>query len=147
MSARATEVDAGAPGPVVVRAEPHVVGRWDRERIEQAIENLVANALKYGQGKPVEIYLRTEGGEVVLQVTDHGVGIDDEHQKRIFDRFERAVSTRDFGGLGLGLWIARRVVEASGGRIAVCSAPGEGAVFTVRLPIQSSGGEARDARS
>ncbi len=145
--ARATEVDAGALSPVVVRAEPRVVGRWDRERMEQAIENLVANALKYGQGKPVEIDLRTEGGEVVLQVTDHGVGIDDEHQKRIFDRFERAVSTRDFGGLGLGLWIARRVVEASEGRIAVRSAPGEGAVFTVRLPIQSSGREARDARS
>jgi PAS domain S-box-containing protein len=143
--ARTTEVDPGSP--VVVRAEPHVVGRWDHERIEQAIENLVENALKYGQGKPVEIDLRTDGSEVVLQVTDHGVGIDEDHQKRIFDRFERAVSTRDFGGLGLGLWIARRVVEASGGRIAVRSAPGAGAVFTVRLPFESSGGEARDART
>ena len=72
---RATEEGAG-PGPVVVRAEPHVVGHWDHERIEQAIENLVENALKYGLGRPVEIDLRTEGGEVVLQVTDHGVGID-----------------------------------------------------------------------
>ena len=124
--ARTTEARAGQLGPVVVRCEPHVTGRWDRERIEQAVENLVENAVKYGQGKPVEIDVRTEDGEVVLQVTDHGVGIDEDHQKRIFERFERAVSTRDFGGLGLGLWIARRVVEASGGRIAVRSEPGLG---------------------
>ena len=124
---------------MIVRDEPHVVGHWDRERVEQAIENLVENAVKYGQGKPVEIDLRTDHGEVVLQVIDHGVGIDEDHQKRIFERFERAVSTRDFGGLGLGLWIARRVVEASGGRIAVRSAPGQGAEFTVRLPIRPGG--------
>jgi PAS domain S-box-containing protein len=134
-------------GPMIVRGEEHVVGRWDRERIEQAVENLVDNAVKYGQGKPVEIDLRTDDGEVLLQVTDHGVGIDEEHQKRIFERFERAVPSRDFGGLGLGLWIARRVVEASGGRIAVRSAPGRGATFTVRLPLQLVATEARDART
>ncbi len=145
--ARTTESIAGGVGPVVVRGEPHVTGRWDRERVEQAIENLVGNAVKYGQGKPVEIDLRTDDGEVVLEVTDHGVGIDEDHQKRIFERFERAVSTRDFGGLGLGLWIARRVVEASGGSIAVRSAPGRGAIFTVRLPIQPEGTEVGDART
>ncbi len=143
--ARTTESRVGPVGPVIVRGEPHVTGEWDRERIEQAVENLVENAVKYGQGKPVEIDLRVDGGEVVLQVTDQGVGIDEDHQKRIFERFERAVSTRDFGGLGLGLWIARRVVEASGGRIAVRSAPGRGATFTVRLPIRLDGTEARDA--
>ncbi len=143
--ARTTESRVGPASPVIVRGEPHVNGQWDRERIEQAIENLVENAVKYGQGKPVEIDLRIEGGEVVLEVTDQGVGIDEDHQKRIFERFERAVSTRDFGGLGLGLWIARRVVEASGGRIAVRSAPGQGATFTVRLPIRPDGTEARDA--
>ncbi len=138
---RVTEDGAG-PGPVVVRAPSRTSsGRWDHERVEQAIEKLVENALKYGQGKPVEIELRTEGGEVVLQVIDHGVGIDEEHQKRIFERFERAVATRDFGGLGLGLWIARRVVEASGGRIAVRSTPGKGSVFTVWLPIDPGGEE------
>jgi PAS domain S-box-containing protein len=143
--ARTTEAGAGLVGPVVVRGDPHVVGQWDRERIEQAIENLVENAMKYGQGKPVEIDLRTDCDEVVLQVTDHGVGIDEDHQKRIFERFERAVSSRDFGGLGLGLWIARRVVEASGGRITVRSAPGQGATFTVRLPVRLDVTEARDA--
>jgi PAS domain S-box-containing protein len=143
--ARTTGAIARRIGPVVVRSEPHVIGRWDRERVEQAIENLVENALKYGQGKPVEIDLGTEGGEVVLTVTDHGVGIDEDNQKRIFERFERAVSTRDFGGVGLGLWITRRVVEASGGRIDVQSVPGEGAAFTVRLPIDSAATEDRDA--
>jgi PAS domain S-box-containing protein len=143
--ARTTEAGAGLVGPVVVRGEPHAVGRWDRERIEQAIENLVENATKYGQGKPVEIDLWADRDEVVLQVTDHGVGIDEDHQKRIFERFERAVSSRDFGGLGLGLWIARRVVEASGGRITVRSAAGRGATFTVRLPTQLDVTEARDA--
>jgi PAS domain S-box-containing protein len=141
---RTTESGAKHVGPVVVRGE-HLVGWWDRERIEQALENLVGNAVKYGLGKPVEIDLRTENDEVVVDVTDHGVGIDEVHQKRIFERFERAVSPRDFGGLGLGLWIARRVVEASGGSIAVRSAPGQGAVFTVRLPLQSCGTEGSDA--
>ncbi|HTB75926.1 MAG TPA: PAS domain S-box protein [Polyangiaceae bacterium] len=145
--ARTTESGVGPGGPMIVRGEPHVTGQWDRERIEQVVENLVENAVKYGQGKPVEIDLRVDGGEVVLQVADQGVGIDEDHQKRIFERFERAVSTRDFGGLGLGLWIARRVVEASGGRIAVRSAPGRGATFTVRLPIRQEETEARDART
>ncbi len=109
---RNTEGRAGRVGPMIVRDEPHVVGHWDRERVEQAIENLVENAVKYGQGKPVEIDLRTDHGEVVLQVIDHGVGIDEDHQKRIFERRRaRGSPRRDFGGLGLGLWIARRVVE------------------------------------
>ncbi len=145
--ARCADARAGLVGPVVVRGEPHVVGRWDRERIEQAVENLVENALKYGEGKPIEVDLEIEDGEAVLEVTDHGVGIDEEHQKRIFERFERAVATRDFGGLGLGLWIARSVVEASGGHIDVHSARGQGAVFTVRLPLPSDGAEDRHART
>jgi PAS domain S-box-containing protein len=142
---RVTETSTRPMGSVIVRSEPHVIGLWDHERMEQAIENLVENAIKYGQGKPVEIDLGTVGPEVVLRVTDHGVGIDEDQQKRIFDRFERAVSTRDFGGLGLGLWIARRVVEASGGRIAVRSAPGEGATFTVRLPNPRGGHDGTEA--
>jgi PAS domain S-box-containing protein len=142
---RTTDASAGPVGPVVVRGEPHVVGHWDRERIEQAIENLLENAVKYGLGRPIEIDLWTDGGEAVLEVTDHGVGIDEEHQMRIFERFERAVSARDFGGLGLGLWIARRVVEASGGRIVVRSAPGQGAAFTIRLPVHPGRTEGRDA--
>jgi signal transduction histidine kinase len=100
------------------------------------VNNLVGNALKYGQTKPVEVDLTTEDSQAVLRVTDHGIGIDEDHQRRIFQRFERAVSTRDFGGFGLGLWISRQIVEASGGKIDVQSALGRGATFTVRLPMK-----------
>jgi signal transduction histidine kinase len=70
-------------------------------------------------------------------VGDHGIGIAPEHQARIFDRFERAVSVRHYGGLGLGLWIVRQIVEGHGGSITVASTPGEGSLFTVELPKQT----------
>ena len=69
-------------------------------------------------------------------VKDHGIGIEPEKVSRIFERFERAVSSRSYGGLGLGLYIARQIVEAHGGQIAVASQPGEGSTFTIDLPIE-----------
>jgi signal transduction histidine kinase len=111
-------------------------GRWDRSRVDQVLSNLISNALKYGAGKPVEISLRTEGGDAVVQVTDHGIGVEPEQQKKIFERFERAVAAREFGGFGLGLWISRQIAQASGGEIDVASTPGEGSTFTLRLPLQ-----------
>ncbi|MDI1480160.1 MASE1 domain-containing protein [Polyangium sp. y55x31] len=111
-----------------------VVGRWDRSRVEQVLMNLLSNAIKYGARAPIDVRVRDEGASARVSVTDRGIGIPAEDQKRIFDRFERAVSVRHFGGFGLGLWIARRIVEALGGTIAVESAPGEGATFTVTLP-------------
>jgi signal transduction histidine kinase len=118
---------------ITVEAEP-VVGTWDRARIDQVVSNLVANALKYGRGQPVEVAVGAKNGSAVLRIVDHGIGIAAEEQQRIFERFERAVANRDFGGFGLGLWIARQIVETSGGTIEVASAPGAGATFTVRLP-------------
>ncbi|MGC4120932.1 MAG: ATP-binding protein [Myxococcales bacterium] len=118
----------------VVAPEP-VVGRWDRLRVEQVVVNLLTNAMKYGCGKPIDLTLKTTEGRARLEVRDRGIGIAPEDQARIFARFERAVSSRHFGGLGLGLWIARQVVEAHGGTISVASKPGEGATFTVELPI------------
>lgn len=110
-----------------------VTGLWDRMRIEQVITNLLSNALKYGAGNPVDVEL-TAGDDVCVTVRDRGIGIAAEDQARIFDRFERAVSGPRFTGLGLGLWISRRLVEAHGGTIAVTSTAGEGATFVVRLP-------------
>jgi signal transduction histidine kinase len=110
-------------------------GTWDRLRIDQVLNNLIANAVKYGKGKPIDVYLSTEAGEVLIRVADRGIGIPPTEQKRIFERFERAVGTREFGGFGLGLWISRQIVEASGGRIEVDSKPGQGSTFTVRLPL------------
>jgi signal transduction histidine kinase len=110
-------------------------GRWDRSRIEQVVTNLLSNAIKYGAGKPIEVRAEADGERAVLTVRDRGIGIAPEDQARIFDRFERAVSSRHFGGLGLGLWIARQIIEAHGGSIAVDSTPGEGAQFRIALPM------------
>ena len=109
----------------------------DPLRIEQLITNLVTNAIKYGDGKPIDIEIGAEEKEVRIVVRDRGIGIALAKQASIFGRFERAVSSREYGGFGLGLWIAQRVVEASGGRIAVKSALGEGAEFVVLLPLRS----------
>jgi signal transduction histidine kinase len=127
-----SRIDVEAPGPIV--------GRWDRLRLEQVVSNLVSNALKYGRGLPVRVEARLEadGAGAVLRVHDAGIGIDAVHQKRIFERFERAVSDRHYGGLGLGLWIVRQVVEASGGTISVESTPDVGSSFTVRLPLKAT---------
>jgi signal transduction histidine kinase len=71
---------------------------------------------------------------VLLEVSDQGIGIAPEHQARVFERFQRAVPAQHFGGLGLGLYVARQIVEAHGGTIDVASEAGAGATFTVRLP-------------
>lgn len=111
------------------------VGSWDRLRIESVIFNLVSNATKFGASKPIRIALETHPTEAVLVVADQGIGIEPSEQERIFRRFERAVPEKHFGGLGLGLWVAREIVEAHGGSISVTSEPGVGSTFTVRLPI------------
>ncbi|OJT21947.1 hypothetical protein BO221_24670 [Archangium sp. Cb G35] len=117
-----------------VLAEP-LVGFWDALRLEQVIDNLLSNAIKYGPGKPIHLSVTREGGAARLVVRDEGMGIAPEDQARIFERFERAVSEDNYGGFGLGLWLSREVVRALGGRISVSSAPGQGATFTVELPL------------
>jgi signal transduction histidine kinase len=124
--AAGTPVDVEANGPVPCQVDP--------ERVDQVIANLLSNALKYGRGAPVKVQVRGEEGYAVVSVIDRGIGIPSEQQVRIFGRFERAVPPRDYGGLGLGLWIVRSLVEAHGGRISVESSPGQGSTFTVRLP-------------
>jgi PAS domain S-box-containing protein len=109
-------------------------GRYDRLRLEQVVGNLLVNAGKFGQGKPVMLRVRPEGEFSVLEVSDQGIGIPLEHQARVFERFQRAVPAQNFGGLGLGLYVARQIVEAHGGTIQVASAAGAGSTFTVRLP-------------
>jgi len=125
---------AQAGSAVTVLASEPVPGRWDRTRLDQVIDNLLANAIKFGAGKPVEIVVDGFGPMARLEVRDHGIGIGPRDQARVFERFERAVSRRRFGGLGLGLWIARQVVEAHGGTISLSSEPGRGSTFTVELP-------------
>ncbi|WP_164007959.1 sensor histidine kinase [Pyxidicoccus trucidator] len=115
-----------------------VMGRVDPLRFEQVLDNLLSNALKYGAGKPVHVRLERQDIRARLIVRDEGLGIAPEALERIFNRFERAVSGRHFGGLGLGLYIVRRIVTASGGTISAASVPGQGATFTVELPLGAS---------
>ncbi|MCP3137133.1 PAS domain-containing protein [Pyxidicoccus xibeiensis] len=112
-----------------------IVGRWDRYRLEQVLTNLLTNALKYAPGAPLRISTLSVGDSALLEVHDAGPGIPPESQHRIFERFERLVAAKNISGLGLGLHIARHITEAHGGTIRVRSAVGEGARFTVELPI------------
>jgi signal transduction histidine kinase len=112
-----------------------LVGRWDETALQQVVENLVSNALKYGAGAPVEVALTCDGAVATLLVRDHGIGIAAADQARIFDRFERAVTRDSHGGFGVGLWIVSQFVVEMGGRIGVDSRPGRGAAFTVSLPL------------
>jgi anti-sigma regulatory factor (Ser/Thr protein kinase) len=107
---------------------------WDRIRVEQVIANVVSNAIKYGAGKPVRVAVIVKEGMAELVVKDHGIGVSRQDAQRIFGRFERAASVQHYGGLGLGLFIARQIVLAHGGDIRVQSEPGHGAELTVRLP-------------
>jgi PAS domain S-box-containing protein len=109
-------------------------GQWDRLRLDQVVTNLLSNAVKYGRGNPIQLLIETTDQRVRLSVKDGGIGIAAADLARLFNRFERAVSERNYGGFGLGLWISRQIVEAMGGRIHVTSQPGVGSTFTVELP-------------
>ena len=113
-----------------------VVGTWDRSRIEQALVNLVSNALKYAPGTPIGIAVMRINDRAQLVVQDAGPGIPLTRQSRIFERFERAGS-RNVSGLGLGLFIVKEIIEAHQGTIAVVSEEGGGAKFVVTLPMRT----------
>jgi signal transduction histidine kinase len=113
-------------------------GSWDRLRVDQAIMNVLSNALKYGTGSPIRVSLSVDQGDAVIEIADRGPGIPEGDLERIFARFERASPVRHYGGLGLGLYVARQVVEVQGGTIAARNMADGGACFTIRLPIQPS---------
>lgn len=109
----------------------------DSMRMRQAIGNFVDNALRHTPtGGAVTVSARSQNGSVVITVVDTGEGIDPEHLPRVFDRFYRAdpSRTRSTGGSGLGMAIARHIVEAHGGTVSAASAPGQGTIITVDLP-------------
>jgi signal transduction histidine kinase/CHASE1-domain containing sensor protein len=115
-----------------------IMGQWDRLRIDQVVTNLITNAVKYGAGQPIRLSLTETAGEAKLLVRDEGMGIAPEHQKRIFERFERVTEDSGISGLGLGLYITRQILEAHGGTIQVESDIGRGATFIVTLPVSKS---------
>jgi signal transduction histidine kinase len=135
-SARYREEAEKAHCPLQVHADSSVIGEWDPEQIERVVINLLTNAMKFGAGKPIEISVASQDGGACLQVKDVGIGIAEDDQRKLFKRFERIAPLMQFGGLGLGLYISREIVNAHGGTIQVRSAPGQGACFVVTLPAR-----------
>jgi PAS domain S-box-containing protein len=117
-----------------VTTESPATGQWDRYRLTQVVTNLLSNAIKFGQGKPISVTVREKAGLTTLEVKDQGIGISPEMLGHIFQPFERAVPVRNYGGLGLGLFIAHTIVKGLGGVIRVESQPERGSTFTVELP-------------
>jgi len=134
---RMTEEVARAGGRLTLHAVGPLRGQWDRARLDQVLSNLMSNAIKYGGGRPITLTAMAEGSEVRLAVHDQGIGISQEDQARIFERFERAVPGRNYSGFGVGLWICKQSVEALGGIIRVQSQPGQGSTFEVLLPYKA----------
>jgi signal transduction histidine kinase len=123
-----------AGSALAVTTEGRVEGQWDRFRIEQIVSNLLSNAAKFGLGNPITLTVRGSGERGILMVKDRGTGVSPELGERIFKPFERGVSARHYGGLGVGLYIVHSIVTALGGTIRVDSTEGKGSTFTVELP-------------
>jgi PAS domain S-box-containing protein len=119
---------------VALHAPVPVMGKWDRLRMEQVFTNLLSNALKYGQGRPVRIAVNTDEDLVQVSLQDEGIGMSRELIQNLFRPFERGVATGEYGGLGLGLYITDQIVRAHGGKLRVHSVPGQGSTFTVVVP-------------
>lgn len=122
----------------VVNYGLNTTGIWDKHRIDQVVTNLLTNAIKYGDGKKIEITTTSTSTTVKICVQDHGIGIAPEFHEKIFQRFERAgINSKGISGLGLGLYITQQIVFLHGGTIKVASRPGEGSTFIVELPKTS----------
>ncbi|MFJ3115544.1 ATP-binding protein [Pseudomonas protegens] len=130
----APQVEA-AQSSLSLQAEQPLEGNWDEFRIEQVVSNLLTNALRYGAKSPIEVRVYAQDGEARVEVRDHGIGISEGNQKRIFQQFERVSANHVAAGLGLGLFISEQIVTAHGGAISVESRIGEGALFRVSLPL------------
>ena len=123
---------------VELHANTEAHGHWDKMNMDQILTNLLSNALKYGSGKPIRVGLTSDADTVSLTVRDQGIGIAENDLQRIFERFTRATDLKSADGLGLGLYIVRKLVEAHGGTITVSSQLGSGSEFVVVIPRQQS---------
>jgi signal transduction histidine kinase len=142
-AAELTEPLRASRSPLTLDAPAPIVGRWDAARLETVVINLLSNAITYGEGKPIEVAVQAEGDVARLVVRDHGIGLAPDAQKSVFSRFMRAAPVQHYGGLGLGLYVVRGIVERLGGRVECASAPDQGSTFTVILPLAGPGDEAR----
>jgi signal transduction histidine kinase len=124
---------------VTLHADEPARGYWDAEKVAHVVKKLLANAMKFGAGAPIEIEVQDRPRTARLVVVDHGIGIEPDALPHIFERFERAVSPAFYGGLGIGLFIVRHLVEALGGTITARSTPHVETRFTVDLPSDLRG--------
>jgi signal transduction histidine kinase len=159
MPLRRTEVDAAAlvdevastlrdsmaqaACSLTIQRRGEALGRWDRARLGQVVTNLLSNAVKHGGQGAIEVSVDGTLERTTILVRDHGPGVVPEERERIFGRFEHAETPTEIasvGGLGLGLYISREIVEAHGGHLTVEAPLGGGAAFRIELPSGSSGG-------
>jgi PAS domain S-box-containing protein len=120
---------------ITLICEKPLQAQVDTNRFVQIVSNLITNAIKYGEGKPIQVFLYQSGTHSILVVQDEGVGISKDLQPKLFQRFERIRPSNQTTGLGLGLYITRQIVEAHGGTITVKSELGKGSAFTVSIPL------------
>ncbi|GAC1320228.1 MAG: hypothetical protein NVSMB2_16050 [Chloroflexota bacterium] len=115
-----------------------LIGTWDDRRLGRVLSNLMDNAVKYSpDGGPVIIRVRAQRDEVEIDIVDHGIGIPQIDQARVFERFQRASNVeRRIGGTGIGLASARHIIESHGGTISVSSDENAGSTFTLHIPIE-----------
>ncbi len=109
----------------------------DRTAVEQILENLISNAIKFGAGKPIIVSIADEGETARISIRDHGPGIAPREHARIFAPFEKIMTRAQGGGFGVGLWVVGRLVTEMGGEVELDSMPGKGATFSVTLPINT----------
>lgn len=122
---------------LVTNISSGIIGSWDRYKIEQIFINLLTNAVKYGENKPIEIEVKEKNNNAILSVRDHGIGIKKDDHERVFQQFERAISASSISGLGLGLYIVNKLIEYHKGTISIQSEIGKGSTFIVELPLKN----------
>lgn len=125
---------AAAGSPLAYEGPASLTGDWDRVALEQILDNLVSNAIKYGAGQPIVVMLQPGPDAVDLAVRDGGGGIPEDDQDRVFGAFEQVIGPDRRGGFGIGLWVVRQLVEAMSGKIAVARNPEGGSTFTATFP-------------
>jgi PAS domain S-box-containing protein len=124
---------------LIVSVQDKILGECDQVRVQQVVTNLLTNAVKFGNQKAVSLTVTGDKNAISITVRDQGIGMTDEDSERIFKPFERAVSDKHYGGLGLGLFITKQIVDRHNGTISVKSKVGEGTTFFVSFPLHGKG--------